>query len=109
MGFRINTGSGIDPKLVDKLMELEFQPVKMIESRVKGVEEEQKEFNELKGLISKFSTTLTGFRNQSDFCQVKLESSNPDIIDGSVDNRSPIGTYEMQVIKLAKTHKMLAE
>ena len=45
MGFRINTGSGIDPKLVDKLMELEFQPVKMIESRVKGVEEEQKEFN----------------------------------------------------------------
>ena len=109
MGFRINTGSGIDPKLVDKLMELEYQPVKMIENRVKGVEEEQKEFNELKGLISKFGTALTGFRTQGDFFKVKLDSSHPDIIDGSVDNRTPIGTYELQVLKLAKTHKMLAE
>lgn len=49
-GIRVNTGSGIDPKMVDQLVELEREPIKQIEVRKKVVVDEQKLFGELRGL-----------------------------------------------------------
>ncbi|MEY3903379.1 MAG: hypothetical protein RL189_2685, partial [Pseudomonadota bacterium] len=52
MGVRVNTGSGIDPQLVNKLVELERQPIKKIETRKKDLEEERKLFREFTQLVS---------------------------------------------------------
>ncbi len=109
MGMRINTGSGIDPTMVDKLIEVERQPIKRVEERKKQVEEDKKSYQELAGLVSTLGTSLNGLRNRSDFVKLKVESSHPDIIDGTVDQAAVPGSYEVEVRQLAKTHKLLAE
>ena len=109
MGMRVNTGSGIDPKLVDQLIELEREPVRQLERREHIVQEEKGKFDELKGLVVDLSSKLSGFKTRSDFYKLKLESSFPDIIDGVVTNDAIVGNYEMEVRSLARTHKLLTD
>ncbi len=108
-GMRVNTGSGIDPKMVDQLVELERQPIKQVEERKKVLNDEKKVFNELKTLISTLGTTLGAMRTRADFFKLKLESTQPEIIDGTVDNSAPVGSYEVEVKQIAKTHKLLTQ
>lgn len=109
MGVRVNTGSGIDPGLVNKLIELERQPIKQLESRKKVVEDDRKAFREFTQLVSTLGQSLNSLRNPSDFRKLKAESSNPDLLDGTVDNSAVPGSYELEVRHLAKTQKLLAE
>ncbi|MCA2960452.1 MAG: flagellar filament capping protein FliD [Silvanigrellales bacterium] len=109
MGMRINTGSGIDPGLVDKLIEMERLPIKQIEERKKKVSEDQKGYKDLTALVSSLGQSLNSLRNRTDFVKLKVESSHPDIVDGTVDNSALPGQYEVEVLHLARTHKSLAE
>lgn len=109
MGVRVNTGSGIDPQLVNKLVELERQPIKKIETRKKDTEEERKLFREFTQLVSELGQTLNSLRNPSDFRKLKADSSNPDILEGTVDNLAVPGSYELEVRHLAKSQKLLTE
>lgn len=109
MGFRVNTGSGIDPKMVEQLMELERQPVKRAEERRDAVLTEQKEFNELKKLVSELGNSLNSMRTRSDFYRLKVDSSHPDIIMGTADANIVPGSYEVELLSMARTHKLLAE
>ena len=108
-GMRINTGSGIDPKMVDQLVEIEREPIKQVESRKKKIIDEQKLFSDLKGLVTTLGSTLNGMRTKADFYKLKLTSSHPDIIEGTVDNNAPIGSYEIEVRHLARSHKLLTQ
>jgi flagellar hook-associated protein 2 len=109
MGMRVNTGSGIDPKMVDKLIEAERLPIKRVEERKNAVSEEQKSYKELGTLVSELGTSLGSLRNRTDFVKLKLESSHPDILDGTVDSGAVPGSYELEVRQMAKNHKLLAE
>jgi len=109
MGVRVNTGSGIDPGLVNKLIELERQPIKQLENRKKTVEEDRKGFRDFAQLVSTLGTSLNSLRNPSDFRKLKLESSNPDLVEGTVDNAALPGNYEIEIRHLAKTQKLLTE
>lgn len=109
MGVRVNTGSGIDPQLVNKLVELERQPIKKIETRKKDLEDERKQFREFTQLVSELGQTLNGLRNPSDFRKLKVDSSNPDIVEATVDNLAMPGTYEIEVRNLARSQKLLTE
>ncbi len=109
MGVRVNTGSGIDPQLVNKLVELERQPIKKIETRKKDLEEERKQFREFSQLVSELGQALNGLRNPSDFRKLKVDSSNPDIVEATVDNLAVPGTYEIEVRNLARSQKLLTE
>lgn len=109
MGMRINTGSGIDPKMVDKLIEAERIPIKRVEERKSAVVEEQKAYKDLGGLVSELGTSLSSLRNRSDFVKLKFESSHPDILEGTVDGTAVPGSYEVEVRQLARNHKLLAD
>ncbi len=109
MGFRVNTGSGIDPKMVEQLMELERQPVIRAEKRRDAIVEEQKEFSELKKLVSDLSGALNTMRTRGDFYRLKVDSSHPDIITGTADFNIVPGSYEVEMLSTARTHKLLAE
>jgi flagellar hook-associated protein 2 len=109
MGVRFNSQSGIDPKMIDQLIELEKLPIKRIEQRKEGLQTEEKEFRELSKLVSSLGTSLNAFRNKTDFYKMKFESSHPDIIDGTAGTGALPGSYEMEVRGLARTEKLLAE
>ena len=108
-GIKLNTGSGIDPGLVDKLIEMDRLPIKAVEERKKKVDEDQKSYKELTGLVSALGTSLNSLRNKSDFVKLKLESSHPDILEGTVENYVVPGSYEVEVLHLARTQKLLAD
>lgn len=109
MGFRINTGSGIDPKMVEQLMELERAPVKRIQDRRENVVNERKEFSELTKLVNELEGSLNSLRTRSDFYRLKVDSSHPDIIDGTADHNIVPGSYEVELLSMARSHKLLAE
>ncbi len=107
--MRINTGSGIDPKMVDQLIEIEKQPIKNIDVRKKTVQDEKKLFSDLRGLVTTLGTNSTSFRSMTDFSKLKLTSSNPEILEGTAENTAPTGTYEIEVLQLARKQKLLTQ
>jgi len=109
MGMRVGGGGGASAALVEKLIEAERLPIKQLEVRKQEVVEQQKAFKELTGLVSALGTTLGGFRTRGDFYKLKLESSHPDIIDGSVTYEAPVGAYELEVLQMAKSYKLLTQ
>lgn len=114
MGMRVGGGGGGAPannvpSTADQLIELERLPIKRVEERRNKVAEEQKTFKELTKLVSELGTTLNTMRNRSDFYRLKMESSHPDILDGNVGNEALVGSYELEVRNLARTHKLLAD
>jgi flagellar hook-associated protein 2 len=97
-----------DPKIVEGLIEVEKMPIESAKQRKEKVQTERDEFDKLVGLVSKLDTSLNGLKTRTDFYKMKLESSNPDIIDGTVQNNALVGTYEFEVRGLAKSEKELA-
>ncbi len=111
MAIRMNPGlkaAGIDPGLVDQLVEAAKIPVDSAKKRKEKVVTEKGEFDKLSGMLTKLDTSLNGLKSKLDFYKLKLESSHPDIIDGSVGAGALLGTYELEVRGMAKSEKELA-
>lgn len=111
MGLRFNPGlksMGINPEQIEKLVEAQAIPVKSAQKRREGVVKEKEEIDKLSTMISELDTVLNGLKTKYDFTKLKLDSSHPDIIDGTVESTALIGTYELEVRSLAKAEKELA-
>jgi flagellar hook-associated protein 2 len=109
MGNRI-TGmfSGLDPKLVEKLIEVEKMPVENAKKRRESTINERKEIEKLQGMLADLDAASNNLKTESDFYRFKVDSSHPDIIEGIVDGFTVLGTYEFEVRGLAKNEKELA-
>ena len=109
MGIRMpGQFSGIDPKTVEKLMEAEKIPVEQAKKRRDFVVEEKAEFEKLSGLLSDLDTAVNGLKSKTDFYKMAVESSHPDIMEGTVNGFASLGSYEFEVRGLAKSEKELA-
>lgn len=110
MGVRMTgLASGIDPKLVEKLIDLEKVPVENAKKRKESKVSEKKEFEKLQTQVNELETAVNGLRTKGDFYKLKVESSHPDILDGIVSSGNAVlGTYEFEVRGLAKSEKELA-
>jgi flagellar hook-associated protein 2 len=97
-----------DPKIVEGLIEVEKMPIEAAKQRKEKVQVERDEFDKLVGLVSSLDTSLNGLKTRTDFYKMKLESSHPDIIDGTVQNNALVGNYEFEVRGMAKSEKELA-
>lgn len=109
MGIRISgLASGIDPSLVDKLVEAEGIPLANSKKRKEKIETQKTEFEKLQGFLSELDSAANGLKSKADFYKLKVESSHPDIIDGIVEGPALLGSYEFEVRGLAKSEKELA-
>ncbi len=111
MGSRISglSQSGIDPKMVDQLVEAQKIPVQTAKARREKTVSEKGEFEKLSGLMTELDSSLNGLKMRGDFYKLKLESSHPDILDGTVNSgNAMIGSYEFEVRGLARADKDLA-
>lgn len=100
--------AGMDPKMVDQLIDVQKIPIKNAKAKVEKVEAEKAEYEKIEGLMSGLNTSLNGLKTKTDFFKLKLESTHPDIIDGTVAAGSLLGNYEMEVRSMAKSDKDLA-
>lgn len=110
MGVRMpGSVSGlVDPKVVEKLIEAERIPIKNAEKRKEETEQVKEEFQKLEGFVSELDSSLNALKTRSDFYKLKVDSSHPDILEGTVDTVALPGTYEFEVRGMAKTEKELA-
>ena len=108
MGIRMPGMSGIDPKMIDKLMELERAPVEQAKRRKDKFVEQKKEVEKLQGFLANLDSACNSIKNKSDFYKFKIESSHPDILEGAVNGYAMLGSYEFEVRGLAKNEKELA-
>lgn len=108
MGIRMPGLSGIDPKMIDKLIELERAPVEQAKRRKEKFVEQKKEVEKLQGFLANLDSACNAIKNKSDFYKFKIDSSHPDIIEGAVNGYALLGTYEFEVRGLAKNEKELA-
>ncbi len=110
MGGRIGglAGSGVDPKLVQKLIEAEKVPVEAAKQRKEKTVEEKKEVDRLHTMLNELDTASNGIKAKGDFYKLKVESSHPDIMEGMIEGFASLGTYEFEVRGMSRTEKELA-
>lgn len=111
MGIKFNPGlkaAGIDPSMVDNLIEAQKIPLKNAEARKEKIIVEKEEVDKLQKMLSDLDSALNGLKTRTDFYKLKLDSSHPDIIDGTVSPGAMLGTYEFEVRAMAKADKDLA-
>ncbi|MBP6217436.1 MAG: flagellar filament capping protein FliD [Oligoflexales bacterium] len=111
MGIKFNPGlkaAGIDPSMVQKLIDVQKAPVEAAKKRKEVTITEKKEVEKLATMLSDLDTALNAIKTKYNFYKLKLDSSHPDIIDGSVSPGALIGTYEFEVRSLARSEKELA-
>jgi flagellar hook-associated protein 2 len=101
-------GGGFDPKLVEQLIEAEKIPVESAKKRKEQYTVQKKEVDKLNGLLSDLDSTLAGMKSRSQFFKMKVESSHPDILDGTCQTDALAGSYEFEVRGMARADKQLA-
>ena len=97
-----------DPKVVEQLIEVEKLPAEQAKKRKDHVVKEKEEVEKLQTLLVQLDGTLNGLKSKSDFYKMKVESSHPDIIDGTVEGVTIPGSYEFEVRGVARAEKELA-
>ncbi len=100
--------SGLDPRLVDQLVEAEKIPIKTAKQRKEKFVNEKKEVDKLNTQLNELDGTLNSLKARADFFKMKVDSSHPDIIDGICKTDAMVGSYEFEVRALARADKQLA-
>ncbi len=110
MGVRLpgSTSRLFDPKVVGDLIEVEKMPIKSAEARKEKVVKERDEFKKLQDLVETLDTSLSKLKTSTDFKRLKVESTHPDIIDGSITGPTVPGSYEFEVRGMSRSEKELA-
>lgn len=95
--------SGLPPNIVDQLIEAERLPIKNLETR-KGKQENRLTLvNELEEKINGIKDPLGSLSSTKGFQDLKLESGDPNIVQGVADPGSAVsGSWNIEVMQLAQ-------
>ena len=87
---------------------MEKLPVEAAKKRREHIVKEKEEFQKLATHVNELDNALNKLKTKGDFYRMKVESSHPEILDGTVEGVTITGTYEFEVRGLAKAEKELA-
>lgn len=96
------------PSMVDALMDAERVPIKAAEQRRGRVATTRDQFKSFDNILSGLGTSLESLKSPSNFAKMALESSHPDLLDGTLAAGAKAGVFEFEVANLAKAEKQLA-
>lgn len=95
--------SGLPPNLVDQLIEAEKIPLKSIEQKKAKQENKLKLVNELETKLLEINKTLGTLASTKGFNDIKLESGDANIVQGSVEpGKGVSGNWNIEVLELAQ-------
>lgn len=99
--------SGLPPNLVDQLVEAERAPLKNLETKKDKSNSKLKLVQELETKLRAIEGTIGTLASQKGFNDIKLESGDPNVVQGAVDPAlAPKGNWNIEVVELA--HKAAA-
>jgi flagellar hook-associated protein 2 len=102
-GIRISgLASGLPPNLVDQVIEAERIPVKTMQEKKTKIEDKVKLVQDLETKIGDINKNLGSIIGVKGFVDKKLNSSFPDIINGTIDaEKADPGEWNIEVTLLA--------
>lgn len=99
-------GMGPSP-MVDTLIEAERAPIRAAEQRRDQVTHVRDQFKSFDGMLSGLGKSLDGLKSSSAFSKMMVESSHPELLEGTIAAGAKAGVYELEVGGLAKAEKQL--
>lgn len=102
-GIRITgMASGLPPDIVEQLMNAERIPLKNLESKKTKLQDTEKLVTDLETKVSDINKNLGELVSTRGFNDLKLLSSDPNVVDGSVDPDAVVtGDYGIEVLQVA--------
>jgi flagellar hook-associated protein 2 len=94
--------SGLPPNLVEQIIEAERMPIKNIEKNKEKSESKLNLVNELDAKLRGIEATLGTLASVKGFNDIKLESGDVNIVNGTADTSAPKGSWNVEVVQLAQ-------
>ena len=100
-------GSGLDVQsIVSQLMEIERQPLQRLQFKQTQLEAQISAYGQLNSTISTFQTAMENLGSLDALKVFTTNSSNADVIDLTATSSASLGTFDIEVVRLAEQHKM---
>lgn len=105
-GTGLVSGTDYD-SLISKLMQVEQQPLTMLQNKVSDYKVQLSAYGTLKSDLSSLQTAVEGLTSTTDgFNQLKGTSGDTGLFTVSVTNSAATGSYDITVNSLAQQHKL---
>ena len=100
-------GSGLDISgIVSKLMSIERAPINKLDSKTAVIETEITAYGTLKGILSSFQSSVQALTSKTTYNATKATIADSTLVNVSSDSTAAVGSYSIQVDKLAKQQKL---
>ena len=104
-------GSGLDVNtIVTQLVAAERAPAEQRITRTQsGIDTKLSALGVMRGVLSTLQSSVGALRTESNLLARKAESSDTTILKASAVSSAPAGTYSVEVLSLATTHKLVSK
>lgn len=100
-------GSGIDVQsIVSQLMAIERQPLQRLQFKQNQLEAQISAYGQLSSTLSTFQTAMDDLGSFEALKVFNTKTSNADVIDLTATSSADLGTFSLEVVRLAEQHKM---
>jgi flagellar hook-associated protein 2 len=100
-------GSGLDiNSIISQLMAIEQRPLVAMQNTEKTYQAQLSAYGRLHSAMAGFQSAMSGLADLSKFEVFAANSSNTDVLAASADSTASLGSYQVQVVRIAEAHKM---
>lgn len=100
-------GSGLDVQsIVSQLMDVERQPLQRLQVKQFALEAQISAYGQLSSSLSNFQAAMEKLSSVSALKLFNGTSSNPEVVDVTASSSPDLGSYGVEVVRLAEQHKM---
>lgn len=104
-------GSGLDVNnLVTQLVAAERAPVEQRIARTQsGIDTKLSALGVMRGVLSTLQSSVGALRTENQVLARRAVSSDPTVLRATASTSAPVGTYSVEVLSLATTHKLVSK
>jgi flagellar hook-associated protein 2 len=107
MATSVSGISNIDVNsIVSQLMTVERQPIDALDKKASALQTKVSAYGALKGALSIFQSTMTSLQTPTKFTSNTISSTDNTVTSASASSSAAVGTYDVNVTKLATSHVM---
>ncbi len=111
-GIRTTTGlaSGLDiGALVDALIKVDRAPAARLETRITSLKATQAGLGQLQAQLLGISSSVLALNDRNTFSSLSVQNSDPAQLAVSTKATSAAGSYQLQTVQLATSHRVLSK
>ncbi len=100
-------GSGLDINgIISQLMTVESRPLSQLKAKESKEQQKLSAYGQVKGALSTFQNAVKALQDNAKFSGTKVSTSDKDFLSASAGNTAQAGSYSVEIIDLAQSHKI---